>query len=64
MKNGMPFPQLQAPPQPMVTIPKRDHEYLLRRDKRLTRLEVYGVDNWQSYSEAINDTEGYMDDGE
>lgn len=31
---------------------------LIKSDEELSRLEAYGVDNWQGYYEALNDTEG------
>ena len=38
-----------------ITILKTDYEYLLKRDKELSRLERNGVDNWSGYSEGFDD---------
>lgn len=40
--------------EPMVTITRKEWEYLLERDRLLTKLEQGGVDNWQGYSYAMN----------
>ena len=43
-----------------VTIPKSEYDRLIESEDELARLEVYGVDNWIGYSDALNDTEGYF----
>ena len=41
--------------QETITIRKSEYEYLLKRDKELSRLERNGVDNWSGYSEGFDD---------
>lgn len=43
-----------------VTISEERYNELLRKEEMLDRLEAYGVDNWESYFDAINDSEGYF----
>ena len=40
-----------------VIIPKNEFASLLRDSDKLHRLECGGVDNWEWYSEALNDEE-------
>ena len=40
-----------------VIIPKNELASLLRDSDKLHRLECGGVDNWEWYSEALNDKE-------
>ena len=40
-----------------VIIPKNELASLLRDSDKLHRLECGGVDNWEWYSEALNDEE-------
>ena len=40
-----------------VIIPKEELASLLRDSDKLHRLECGGVDNWEWYSEALNDEE-------
>lgn len=44
------------------SISKREYEELLDRDKKLSALEVGGVDNWEWYSESL--AQYYDDDNE
>jgi len=46
----------------MVTITEKEYNSLLKSADTLDRLEVYGVDNWSGYSDAMSDTEGYFKD--
>ena len=39
----------------VVIIPKEEFASLLRDSDKLHRLECGGVDNWEWYSEALND---------
>ena len=41
----------------VVIIPKEEFASLLRDSDKLHRLECGGVDNWEWYSEALNDEE-------
>lgn len=41
----------------VVIIPKEELASLLRDSDKLHRLECGGVDNWEWYSEALNDEE-------
>jgi hypothetical protein len=43
------------PSQDMVTISREEFERLNDRDFKLSCLESGGVDNWQWYSEALED---------
>ena len=40
---------------------KRRISFLLQYENKLELLEIYGVDNWSGYSDALNDVEGYLD---
>ena len=40
-----------------IIIPKNEFASLLRDSDKLSRLECGGVDNWEWYSEALNDEE-------
>lgn len=39
----------------MVTITKKQYDRLLKRDFKLECLEAGGVDNWEWYSESLED---------
>lgn len=49
---------------PTVTLDKSYVDSLQKDSDELERLEAYGVDNWQGYHDAINDTEGYFTEGD
>lgn len=53
---------LPKPTEPMITITKVEWEYLIERNRILTKLEGGGVDNWQGYSYAMS--LGEDEDGE
>lgn len=36
-----------------VTLTKKEYEYLVKAEERLSALEEMGVDNWEGYSEAM-----------
>jgi len=40
---------------PEVKITQEEYNYLIARDRFLTRLEAAGVDNWEGYSEGYDD---------
>ena len=40
-----------------VTISEERYNELLKKEEMLDRLEAYGVDNWEGYCDAINDSE-------
>lgn len=39
----------------MITITKKEWDYLIKRDAFLERLEMAGVDNWEGYSCGFDD---------
>ena len=43
----------------IIEITEKEYNELLKRSETLYRLEVYGVDNWDGYCDAINDSEGF-----
>lgn len=45
----------------MIEITEKEYNELLERSKILCRLEAYGVDNWDGYCDAINDSEGFAE---
>ena len=38
----------------LVTVSKKEYEYLKERDLKLTSLERAGVDNWEGYDYSID----------
>lgn len=42
---------------PTISIPFSEYEYLLSRDRILTKLEHGGVDNWVWYGDCLKDDE-------
>jgi hypothetical protein len=48
----------------MVTISEERYNKLLEKEETLERLEAYGVDNWEGYCDALNDTEGLFSEEE
>ena len=40
-----------------ILVPKEEYEELIEDSKKLNCLEVAGVDNWEGYSEAMEDME-------
>ena len=42
-------------PEEMIEITKAEHDHLVDRDFKLTCLENGGVDNWEWYSESLED---------
>jgi len=38
-----------------VTISKEEYDRLLKAEETLTALESHGVDNWDGYSDAMED---------
>lgn len=44
-----------------VTISKKEYESLLDDEKKLRALEAGGVDNWEWYSESLEQA-GYFDE--
>lgn len=47
----------------MVTISKEEYDKLVDRDFKLSCLEAGGVDNWEWYSDSLED-HGYFDTDE
>ena len=43
----------------IIEITEKEYAQLLKDSETLHRLEVYGVDNWVGYGDAINDSEGW-----
>ncbi len=41
-------------PSRFVAVPKEQYEQLLKRDLKLTALEIAGVDNWEGYEFAMD----------
>ena len=48
----------------MVTISEERYKELLEKEETLDKLEAYGVDNWEGYCDAMNDSEGYFNEDE
>lgn len=48
----------------VVVLSKVYYESLLEDSETLGKLEAYGVDNWSGYSDALNDSEGYLKEEE
>lgn len=54
-------------PKIMISIELAEYEILVARDKKLSRLEAAGVDNWEGYADACvedEDEDEDEDDGE
>ena len=49
--------------EPTVTISKEEYDKLVDRDFKLSCLESGGVDNWEWYSDSLQDY-GYFDEDE
>lgn len=47
-----------------VTISKKEYQRLLRSDAKLEYLEAFGVDNWNGYSDAMQDLRRAEREGE
>ena len=45
----------------IVTITKTEYEKLKKDSETLRKLKIYGVDNWEGYCDAINDSEGWAE---
>ena len=43
----------------IIEITEKEYNQLLQDSETLNRLIVYGVDNWEGYCDAINDSEGW-----
>ena len=43
----------------IIEITVKEYNHLLQASETLNRLIVYGVDNWEGYCDAINDSEGW-----
>ena len=50
-------PGIEVEPLDRITIDKNDYTYLLNRDQKLSLLEAGGVDNWEWYSESLENFE-------
>lgn len=44
-----------------ITITKKEYEELKEAADILRKLRIYGVDNWEGYCDAINDSEGWAE---